>query len=91
MSSNHNDDDPNYKYYYLPQRIGPGSLPNNRVPTCDVCRENGYPHESVIAKTLPNNTIRIVNYFDGSEHVHKDVSDDPHAWATVAHYWKIIK
>ena len=64
--------------YYLPQRIGPGALPNDRLTACIVCSQNGYPHEAVIIRAK-----KLVNYHDGSGHIHKQVLDDPAIWAVL--------
>lgn len=72
-----------YINYYLPHCVGPGSLPNYLVSTCQICRDNGYPHEAVVVQTLLGNTIKLVNYSDGSEHVHKQVLDDREVWSAL--------
>ncbi|MGC1132845.1 MAG: hypothetical protein WA941_08480 [Nitrososphaeraceae archaeon] len=64
--------------YYLPQRIGPGALPNNQLTMCKVCNKNGYPHEAVVIQDE-----KIVNYHDGSEHIHKQVLDDSEIWTAL--------
>lgn len=67
-----------YKKYYLPQRIGPGALGNNQVEMCQVCSQNDWPHEAVVYRDG-----RILNYYTGEEHVHKEVFDDPRAWTAL--------
>ena len=77
MSKYNNGTHPYKKYdYYLPQRIGPGALANHRIVTCDVCKDNGYEHEAVVARAG-----KLLNYHNGTEHVHKQVLDDPKIWA----------
>jgi len=66
-----------YKYY-LPQRIGLGSLPNELISICRICAENGYKNEAVIRRSG-----KLVNYTDGSEHIHKQVVDDPQVWTAL--------
>jgi hypothetical protein len=93
LVSNYNRDSTPNKYYsndsmlshdyYLPQRIGPGALPNYKVIMCKVCSQNGYPHETVVARAK-----KIVNYNDGSKHIHRQVSDDPDIWAAL---WSDLK
>jgi len=66
-----------YKYY-LPQRIGPGALPNHRIAMCEVCRDNGYEHEAVVARAG-----KMLNYHNGTEHIHKQVLDDSEIWTAL--------
>ncbi len=66
-----------YKYY-LPQRLGPGALQNEQVTICRICSKNGYKHEPIMIRAE-----KLVNYNDGSEHIHKKVLDDPEIWTAL--------
>ena len=77
MSNNNISYDQYKKYsYYLPQRIGPGALANHRIPMCEVCKDNGYEHEAIVVRAG-----KLLNYHTGTEHVHKQILDDPKIWA----------
>jgi hypothetical protein len=87
-SNNGNQGNKNYSYrtsdtYYLPQRIGPGALANHRIATCEVCKDNGYAHEAVVARAG-----KLLNYHTGTEHLHKQILDDPKIWAEL---WSNLK
>ena len=85
ISNNNSSSEPNiyYEYrtsdtHYLPQRIGAGALPNTKIKVCEVCTHNGYPHETIVARAT-----KIVNYNDGSEHIHRQILDDPDIWTAL--------
>lgn len=47
--SNYTSYDPNDKVSAI---VGPGSLPNEKVPKCKICAANGFPHEPIIFKKI---------------------------------------
>ena len=58
-----------------------GELPNDKVKTCNVCRDRGYPHEPIkiekeYGRVLSNGTnevkaYRLINYYNDTPHEHK--------------------
>lgn len=52
--------------YYLPQRIGPGALPNDRVKKCYKC------NEPIQFKRRPDGTYQLLDYFTGQPHEHRE-------------------
>jgi hypothetical protein len=51
--------------YYLPQRIGPGALPNDQIRKCYKC--NG----PIQFRKRPDGTYQLLDYFTGQQHVHR--------------------
>jgi hypothetical protein len=66
--ANHNIQYNQYnKYsYYLPQRIGPGALPNDQVKHCYKCRK---PIQ--FRKRSDNKGWQLLDYFTGQPHQHR--------------------
>ncbi|MGH9926593.1 MAG: hypothetical protein ACRD5B_14575 [Nitrososphaeraceae archaeon] len=64
------------KHYSLPQRIGPGSLPNDKVPMCRICASQGFPHESVVSRKMSDGIRRILNYNNGKVHQHRPTEEE---------------
>jgi hypothetical protein len=68
----------NYKYYYLPQRIGPGALGNDQVKMCKYCSQNGFHNEPIVFHKLSGKWVPF-NYFDGRQHTeHKQRGEEVH-------------
>jgi hypothetical protein len=51
--------------YYLPQRIGPGALPNDQIKKCYKC------NEPIQFRKRPDGTWQLLDYFTGQQHVHR--------------------
>ena len=49
---------------------------------CQTCADNGYRGELITMIILTNGNAKIVNCFDGEEHIHKSILDDKKAWTT---------
>jgi hypothetical protein len=64
--SKYNNYNPQYNYYYLPQRIGPGALPNEAVKKCYKCNE---PIQ--FRKRPEGKGWQLLDYFTGQPHQHR--------------------
>ena len=68
--SNYNISYSQYKNnYYLPQRIGPGSLGNNQVRMCKFCSQNGFYNEPIVFRKISGKWIPF-DYYSGQRHQH---------------------
>lgn len=54
-----------YGGYYLPQRIGPGSLANDQVKRCYKC------NDPIQFRKRPDGTYQLLDYFTGQQHTHR--------------------
>ena len=57
--------------YYLPQRIGPGALPNEQVRRCYKCKE-----PIAFRRRQNGKGWQLLNYFDGTFHEHYRRNED---------------
>ncbi len=65
--ANYNASYNQYKHYdyYLPQKIGPGALPNDKIRRCYKC------NEPIQFKKRSDGTWQLLNYFTGQQHEHR--------------------
>ena len=71
MSKYNNNTYPYKNYdYYLPQRIGPGALPNDAIKKCYKC------NEPIQFRKRPDGTYQLLDYFTGQLHEHRQRSEE---------------
>lgn len=66
MAESYIPDNQNVYYdYYLPQRIGPGALPNDKIKQCYKCKA------PIQFLRRPDGSWQLLDYFTGQNHEHK--------------------